>query len=127
VTRARAAFSGAWLRTRPDRGPLILLAERGEHEGSDEPYVGWLESAGARVRRLRSELVERDLATADALVLAGSVIDLHPALYRERPRAALNRPDLRRDLAETTRPSPASAGVSFPLPPLPTGWSRAPS
>ena len=100
VTRARAAFSGAWRRTRPDRGPLILLAERGEHEGSDEPYVGWLESAGARVRRLRSELVERDLATADALVLAGSVIDLHPALYRERPRAALNRPDLRRDLAD---------------------------
>ena len=52
------------------------------------------------MRRLRSEVVEREIATADALVLAGSVIDLHPALYRERPRTALNRPNLARDLTD---------------------------
>jgi len=100
VDRARASFAGAWRQARPDRGPLILLAERGDAEGSDEPYLGWIERAGARVRRLRSELIERDLATADALVLAGSVIDLHPALYRERPRGRINRLDLRRDLTD---------------------------
>jgi putative glutamine amidotransferase len=100
VARARESFAAAWRMLTPDRGPLVLLAERNVDGADGAACERWLTASGARVRRLRPELVERDLATADALVMAGSVIDLHPALYGQSPRVDLNAPDLRGDLAD---------------------------
>ena len=100
AARARAAFVRAYRQAREDATPLVLLLVRdGE---PPEPYVRWLEDAGARVRRLVGVAGERDLALADALVLTGAVRDLHSELYGERPRALRGDPDLagdRTDLA----------------------------
>jgi RNA polymerase sigma factor (sigma-70 family) len=99
TARARAAFLRAYRAARSDATPLVLLLARDEPPG---PYVRWLEDAGARVRALAGTATERDLMLADALVLSGSVRDLHPAIYGEDQRASRGELDLdadRRDLA----------------------------
>ena len=99
VTRARAAFLRAYRVARRDHRPLVLLAVR-----EDEPaaYIGWLERAGATVRRLHETPTERELALADGLVFTGSFIDIHSSLYGEEPRSLrgeLNLDQDRLDLA----------------------------
>lgn len=94
VARARHAFTSAWRAVRVGEPPLVLLVEA---EGDPAPYRRWLEGSGARVRRLRREALEREVATADALVFCGSAADVDPALYGERPRAPLRQPDAARD------------------------------
>jgi putative glutamine amidotransferase len=101
VERARISFASALHGERSGRRPLILLTARRDFDS----YRRWLEAEGAEVRRLEaggrsSGRLERDLASADALVIGGSVTDLHPALYRERARAELNDPDLAADRDE---------------------------
>jgi putative glutamine amidotransferase len=94
VRRARAAFVAAWRTVRAGAPPLVLLVEG---EGDPGPYRRWLEGSGARVRLLRRDALEREVAVADALVLCGSVADVAPALYGEAPRVALRAVDERRD------------------------------
>jgi RNA polymerase sigma factor (sigma-70 family) len=96
VSRARAAFAAAYRGGRADDRPLILLQPR--HDRSD--YERWLRDAGAHVRLIRPGPVEPQIALADAIVIGGSVNDLHPNLYGERPRVDLNAPDMARDARE---------------------------
>ncbi|MBX5443436.1 MAG: gamma-glutamyl-gamma-aminobutyrate hydrolase family protein, partial [Solirubrobacteraceae bacterium] len=98
VERARAAFMAAVRRERPDDEPLILFI-RGEHD--DAPFRRWVEAAGGRLRTIDHGDLERELATADGLLLGASHRDIHPALYGEPPRFADPDADLaadRRDL-----------------------------
>ena len=98
VARARAAFVGAYRRTRGNPTPVVLLLARdGE---APAPYVRWLRDAGADVRQLAGTATERELALADGLVLTGAFRDLHSELYGERPRALRGEPDLANDLAD---------------------------
>jgi putative glutamine amidotransferase len=95
VARARARLRTALDEQRADPLPLILLLVREDEAG---PYERWLADAGARVRVHREGLRERDVLFAGGLVVAGSVTDVHPALYGERPGPHVNgRPDARRD------------------------------
>jgi putative glutamine amidotransferase len=94
VGRARHAFAEAYLGLRPREAPLILLHARND----PAPYVRWLEREGAEVRILRPGAIEPQIALADGIVTGGSVVDVHPALYREAPRAPLKTPDIRKDL-----------------------------
>jgi RNA polymerase sigma factor (sigma-70 family) len=96
VSRARRAFAAAYQGTLPRAAPLILVETRDDRE----PYRAWLERAGAEVRFIRPGSIESQVAVADGFVLGGSVIDVHPALYRERPRRRLTAPDLSRDVRE---------------------------
>ncbi len=95
VARARRAFAAAYRGT-PRAAPLILLETRDD----PAPYRAWLERAGAEVRIVRPGAIEPQVALADGFVLGGSVIDVHPSLYRERPRVRLKTPDLSRDVRE---------------------------
>jgi putative glutamine amidotransferase len=110
VARARRAFADAYLGLIPHQAPLILVQTRDDPSG----YVSWLEREGAEVRRLRPGPIEPQIALADAMVIGGSVIDLHPALYREAPRVPLNTPDLRQDVFEL-RVTRAALEASLPL------------
>lgn len=100
VERARAAFAAALRGVRRGRAPVVMLAARVDFDS----YRRWLEGAGAEVRAIAPNgdqaRLERELTQADALVIGGSYTDLHPAVYRERPRARLNDPDLDADRAE---------------------------
>jgi putative glutamine amidotransferase len=101
VERARRSFGRALDGIAAGRRPAIVLVTRHDFD----PVREWLEGAGADVRRLGAEdrsdgELERALAAADGVVVAGSVVDVHPALYRERPRRALNDPDLDQDRGE---------------------------
>ena len=95
VARARRAFAAAYRGT-PRGGPLILLETRDD----PAPYRAWLERAGAEVRIVRPGAIGPQVALADGFILGGSVIDVHPSLYRERPRVRLKTPDLSRDVRE---------------------------
>jgi putative glutamine amidotransferase len=97
VARARRAFSRAWRDVRAGEPPLVLLVEG---ENAPGPYRRWLQETGARVRLLRRDAIEREVATADALVFCGSHADVDPAMYGERPRAELRAPDLARDRSD---------------------------
>jgi putative glutamine amidotransferase len=98
TTRARAAFLRSYRAARADSTPLVVLAVRDE---PPEPYVRWLEEAGARVRMLPGIPTERELVLADALVMTGGIRDLHPELYGETPGAALRgEPDIELDRAD---------------------------
>jgi putative glutamine amidotransferase len=110
VTRARRAFADAYLGLIPREAPVVLLHTRDD----PSPYLGWLEREGADVRMLRPGPVERQIALADAVVIGGSVVDVHPATYRERPRAPLNAPDLTNDLHEL-RLTRAALDASLPM------------
>jgi putative glutamine amidotransferase len=96
VARARRAFADAYLGLMPHETPVVLLHARDD----PAPYVSWLEREGAEVRILRPGAIEPQIALADAIVTGGSVVDVHPALYREAPRAPLKTPDLRKDLQD---------------------------
>jgi anthranilate synthase component 2/putative glutamine amidotransferase len=99
VARARATFLNAYRKTRSDRTPLVLLLIS---DDVPEPYVRWLEHAGARVKELHRRPSERELALADGLVLTGARSDLHAGLYGEAirmPRGTPNLADDRVDLA----------------------------
>lgn len=97
VARARKTFVDAYRAARADPQPLILLVARGERP---EPYVRWLERAGARVRQYGARPSERELALADGVVFGGSFDDVHSSLYGEAPRALRGDPDLERDRAD---------------------------
>jgi len=95
VARARARLRAAFDEQRADPLPLILLLVREDDPG---PYERWLAGAGARVRVHRDGLRERDVLFAGGLVVAGSVTDVHPGLYGERPGPRISgAPDARRD------------------------------
>lgn len=98
VSRATALFRRA-LRDaeREDGRPTVAVLV-----GHDEPeaYRRWLQSAGARVRILDPLRPGLDLAGADALVLTGSAVDLHPRLYGAPADPRCIRPDLDRDLRD---------------------------
>jgi putative glutamine amidotransferase len=103
VERARRRFAQVLHGVRIGRRPVVIL----EAGGDRDDYRDWLEAAGAKVRTARianGELgagdLERELAMADAVVIGGSTGDLHPSLYRERPRAPLDDPDLELDVRE---------------------------
>jgi putative glutamine amidotransferase len=95
VARARAAFATTFREASgPAPGPRVLLLRGGHDPG---PYVAWLERAGARVRPLQPDRFRLQLATADALVLAGAIDDLHPGLYGQPVVRAEGCLDLARD------------------------------
>ena len=94
VSRARRRFIAAYREASRGLAPLVLLVQQ---DGVVEPYVEWLEAAGARVKQLDHARLERDLAAAQAVVVAGNLADVHPAVYSEQPRTWLEDPDLQRD------------------------------
>jgi putative glutamine amidotransferase len=94
VSRARRAFAQAYRGLLPRELPVVLLETRLD----PDPYVAWLEREGAEVRMLRPGPIEPQVALADAVVIGGSVIDVHPAVYGEAPRAPLKAPDIRKDV-----------------------------
>ena len=95
VARARAAFVAAHGQlVAGDRRPTVAVV-LGRDDG--EAYRGWLERAGARVRMLERERPGIDLVGADAIVLTGSLTDIHPGLYGERPGPHLRETDRYRD------------------------------
>jgi putative glutamine amidotransferase len=110
VARARRVFADAYLGLLPHEAPVILLHARND----PAPYVRWLEREGAEVRMLRPGPIEPQIALADGIVTGGSVVDLHPALYREAPRAPLKAPDLRKDVRDL-RVIRAALESSLPL------------
>src|SRR3954447_22700584 len=98
--RPRAARPAAPREVAPRERPLILVLAA--HVEDPRPYEAWIEAAGGQARVLDREGFERDIATADGLVLSGSMIDIDPALYGQPNMAAQGHVDLdvdRRDLA----------------------------
>jgi RNA polymerase sigma factor (sigma-70 family) len=110
VSRARRVFADAYKGLLPREAPVVLLETRLD----PGPYVSWLEREGAEVRILRPGPIESQVALADAVVVGGSVIDVHPALYGEAPRAALKAPDLRKDI-QLLRLTRAALEASVPF------------
>jgi putative glutamine amidotransferase len=95
VARARAAFVAAHGElTASDRRPTVAVV-LGRDDG--DAYRTWLEDAGARVRMLVRERPGIDLVGVDAVVLTGSVTDVHPGLYGQRPGTHLRETDRYRD------------------------------
>jgi len=97
VARARKAFIAAYRRLRADGPPVILVRSHDQHS---DPYVSWLQAAGARVRMVEDRISERELALADGLVFAGAYDDIHSGLYGENPRSLRGEVDLERDRAD---------------------------
>src|SRR5215218_5839262 len=100
VARARAALAAAHREVTPRERPLVLVLAA--HTEDPRPYERWIDEAGGQARVLDRERFERQLASADALVLSGCQTDIHPALYGQRNVAAWGEIDLetdRRDLA----------------------------
>jgi len=96
VARARRAFAESYRGARSGQAPLILVQTRDD----PRPYVDWLAREGADVRVMRPGPIEPQIAVADGILIGGSVVDLHPSLYREAPRHRLNTPDLTKDVRE---------------------------
>ena len=94
MSRARVRFIAAYRAASRGLAPLILLVQQ---DGVVDPYVDWLRKAGARVKQLDHQRLERDLAAAQAVVVAGNTADVHPAVYGEQPHTWLEEPDLQRD------------------------------
>jgi putative glutamine amidotransferase len=97
VARARRAFIAAYRRFRADGPPVILVRS---HDENSDPYLSWLQAAGARVRLVKDRISERELALADGLVFAGAFDDIHSGLYGETPRSLRGEIDLERDHAD---------------------------
>lgn len=86
VSRARAAFVERFREARPAAfAPVLVVMDA---EDPLEPYLTWLAGRGARVEVLRRDRAERQLATADGLVMTGSIGDVHPSTYGEPLRFA---------------------------------------
>jgi putative glutamine amidotransferase len=95
VARARAAFVAAHGElTASDRRPTVAVI-LGRDDG--DAYRTWLEDAGGRVRMLERERPGIDLVGVDAIVLTGSVTDVHPGLYGQRPGPHVRETDRYRD------------------------------
>src|ERR671910_94072 len=77
--RARAALAAAHKAVTPRERPLILVLAA--HIEDPRPYQSWIEAAGGEARVLERDRFEREIATADGLVMSGSQIDIDPALY----------------------------------------------
>jgi putative glutamine amidotransferase len=94
VARARAALAAAHRAVTPRERPLVLVLV-----GDDEPagYERWIRAAGGEPRALDVPRFERQLASADALVVTGSNTDIHPGLYGEPVRGSVGDLDLARD------------------------------
>lgn len=100
VARARAALAAAHKEVTPRERPLILVLAAATEDPA--PYGRWIGAAGGEARVLDRDAFERQLASADGLVLTGSQIDIHPALYGQPQIASQGELDLdrdRRDLA----------------------------
>lgn len=100
VARARASLAAVHKQVTPRERPLVLVLAA--HQEDPTPYERWIEGAGGQARVLDRGRFERQIASADALVLSGSLTDIHPELYGERPVSARGDIDLdvdRRDLA----------------------------
>jgi putative glutamine amidotransferase len=98
VARAREAFAAALHEVRAhDTRPTVLVLM-----GRDDPvpYTHWLERAGARVRIHEPARPGLDLAGADAVVLSGSMTDVHPRTYGAAVDPRCVEPDLNRDLRD---------------------------
>jgi RNA polymerase sigma factor (sigma-70 family) len=83
VERARSAFITAIRRDRPLAAPTILFV-RGEYD--DGLFRGWIERAGGRFKPIDHRDVEREIATADALLFGASHRDVDPSVYGEPER-----------------------------------------
>jgi RNA polymerase sigma factor (sigma-70 family) len=94
VARARRSFVTAYRAVRSNPTPVVLVIARDE---SVEPYVRWIEHAGAQPREAPARPSERDLVLADALLLTGAFRDVHSSLYGEAPRLLRGEPDLETD------------------------------
>lgn len=94
VARARAALAAVHREVTPRERPLVLVLV-GEEDPL--PYERWIHAAGGEARRLDTARFERQLASADALVITGSNTDIHPGLYGEPVRGSVGDLDLARD------------------------------
>jgi putative glutamine amidotransferase len=94
VARARAALAAAHREVTPRERPLVLVLMGDERP---ELYERWIRAAGGDPRLVDGERFERQLASADALVITGSNTDIHPGLYGEPVRESLGDLDLERD------------------------------
>ncbi|MEA2478084.1 MAG: putative glutamine amidotransferase, partial [Thermoleophilaceae bacterium] len=94
VARARAALAAAHREVTPRERPLVLVLV-GDDDSSH--YADWIARAGGDPRLVDRDRFERQLASADALVVTGSHTDIHPALYGQPNRASLGDLDLERD------------------------------
>lgn len=86
VARARGALAAAHREVTPRERPLVLVLAA--HHEDPQPYQDWIANAGGQACVLDRGRFERQIASADALVLSGSKTDIHPELYGERPVAA---------------------------------------
>jgi RNA polymerase sigma factor (sigma-70 family) len=86
------------LRRRGRRDHVGLTDDLPRAPAGGDAYRTWLEGAGARVRMLVRERPGIDLVGVDAIVLTGSVTDVHPGLYGQRPGTHVRYRD-ERDLA----------------------------
>jgi putative glutamine amidotransferase len=100
VARARRALAAAHREVTPRERPLVLVLA--SHDEDPLPYERWIADGGGQARVLDIDRFERQITSADALVLSGSTTDIHPALYGQDPVSVQGDIDLdvdRRDLA----------------------------
>jgi putative glutamine amidotransferase len=95
VARARAALAAAQRQVAPRERPLVLVLAAAAED--PEPYRRWIGAAGGDARVLQRDSFERELTAADGLVVTGSQIDIHPALYGQPQLASVGSLDLERD------------------------------
>jgi anthranilate synthase component 2/putative glutamine amidotransferase len=99
LSRARRAFAAAMRETAPHRRPRVALLVA---DGAPDTCEAWLAAAGADVTVLDPGAAGLTLAGAGALVLSGSVRDVHPHAYGEAVGPGVGVTSLatdRRDLA----------------------------
>jgi putative glutamine amidotransferase len=94
VARARAALAAAHREVTPRERPLVLVLVA---DDDPAPYERWIHDAGGEARRLDRARFERQLASADALIITGSNTDVHPGMYGEPVRGSVGDLDLERD------------------------------
>jgi putative glutamine amidotransferase len=94
VARARNALAAAQRTVKPRERPLVLILL-----GDDEPawYEDWIADVGGDPHVVDRDRFERQMATADALVVTGSHTDVHPHLYGQQNKASWGDLDLERD------------------------------
>jgi len=94
LSRARRAFAGAMRETAEGAWPRVALLVG---DGAPDTCEAWLRAAGAQVTVLDPGAAGLTLAGADALVLSGSVHDVHPHAYGEAKGPHVAGTDLSRD------------------------------